>query len=105
MVTRPRFAKGLVILGAILFVLGFDQAAQVEVGDLHQGVPELRPESRYNRDTAVITENFNLGVDVLIAFTETVKDGSVDYEVMELLDRFEWHLKNVEGVKLSLIHI
>ena len=102
LVTRPRLAKGLVILGTILFVLGFDQAARVEVGDLHQGVPELRPESRYNRDTAVITENFNLGVDVLVAFTETVKDGSVDYEVMELLDRFEWHLKNIEGVKSVL---
>ena len=71
LVTRPRLAKGLVIVGTILFVLGFDQAARVEVGDLHQGVPELRPESRYNRDTAVITENFNLGVDVLVAFTET----------------------------------
>ena len=67
-----------------------------------QGVPELQPESRYNRDTAVITENFNLGVDVLVAFTETGKDGSVDYEVMELLDRFQWHLKNVEGVKSVL---
>ena len=50
----------------------------------------MRSESRYNRDTAAITDNFNLGVDVLIAFAETVKDGSVDYEVMELLDRFEW---------------
>ena len=101
-VTRPRLAKGLVIVGVILFALGFERAARVEVGDLHQGVPELRPESRYNQDTAVITENFNLGVDVLIAFTETVPDGSVDYEVMELLDRFEWHLKNVEGVKSVL---
>ncbi|GIT12620.1 MAG: hypothetical protein CM1200mP34_0260 [Verrucomicrobiales bacterium] len=38
-------------------------------------------------------------MDVLIVFTETVKDGSVDYGVMELLDRFEWHLANVDGVK------
>ena len=101
-VTRPRLAKVLVIISVIFFALGFDQASRVEVGDLHHGVPELRPESRYNQDTAVITENFNLGVDVLIAFTETVEDGSVDYEVMDLLDRFEWHLKNVEGVKSVL---
>ena len=64
-----------------------------------EGVPELRPDSRYNRDSATITGNFNLGVDILIVFTETVKEGSVDYGVMELLDRFEWHLANVEGVK------
>tara|TARA_B100001540_G_scaffold34019_1_gene29990 strand:- start:2319 stop:4628 length:2310 start_codon:yes stop_codon:yes gene_type:complete len=102
LVSELRVAKGLVVIGVLLFVFGFDQATRVEVGDLHAGVPELRSKSRYNRDTAAITDNFNLGVDVLIAFAETVKDGSVDYEVMELLDRFEWHLKNIEGVKSVL---
>ena len=101
-VSELRMAKGLVVIGALLFVFGFDQATRVEVGDLHEGVPELRSDSRYNQDTAAITDNFNLGVDVLIAFVETVKDGSVDYKVMELLDRFEWRLKNIEGVKSVL---
>ena len=95
----PKVAVPLVAVCAVMFGLGFSKAMRVEVGDLHQGVPELRPDSRYNRDSATITGNFNLGVDILIAFTETVKDGSVDYGVMELLDRFEWHLSNVEGVK------
>ena len=101
-VSERRIAKGLVVIGALLFVFGFDQATRVEVGDLHEGVPELRSDSRYNQDTAAITDNFNLGVDVLIAFVETVKDGSVDYKVMELLDRFEWRLKNIDGVKSVL---
>ena len=101
-VSERRIAKGLVIIGTLLFVFGFDQATRVEVGDLHEGVPELRSDSRYNQDTAAITDNFNLGVDVLIAFVETVKDGSVDYKVMELLDRFEWRLKNIDGVKSVL---
>ena len=101
-VSERRMAKGLVVIGVLLFVFGFDQATRVEVGDLHEGVPELRSDSRYNQDTAAITDNFNLGVDVLIAFVETVKDGSVDYKVMELLDRFEWRLKNIEGVKSVL---
>ena len=101
-VSERRMAKGLVLIGALLFVFGFDQATRVEVGDLHEGVPELRSDSRYNQDTAAITDNFNLGVDVLIAFVETVKDGSVDYKVMELLDRFEWRLKNIDGVKSVL---
>lgn len=97
--SAPRVAIPLVGICAVMFVLGFSKAMRVEVGDLHQGVPELRPDSRYNRDSATITGNFNLGVDILIVFTETVKEGSVDYGVMELLDRFEWHLANVEGVK------
>ena len=95
----PKVAVLLVAVCAVMFGLGFSKAMRVEVGDLHQGVPELRPDSRYNRDSATITGNFNLGVDILIVFTETVKEGSVDYGVMELLDRFEWHLANVEGVK------
>ncbi|MDP7048090.1 MAG: MMPL family transporter [Verrucomicrobiota bacterium] len=97
--SAPKVAVPLVVVCAVMFGLAFSKAMRVEVGDLHQGVPELRPDSRYNRDSATITGNFNLGVDVLIVFTETVKDGSVDYGVMELLDRFEWHLANVEGVK------
>ncbi|MAD22629.1 MAG: RND transporter [Verrucomicrobiales bacterium] len=101
-VSERRVAKVLAIIGILLFVFAFDQATRVEVGDLHAGVPELRSDSRYNQDTAAITDNFNLGVDVLIAFVETVKDGSVDYKVMELLDRFEWNLKNIEGVKSVL---
>jgi hypothetical protein len=95
----PKVAVLLVAVCAVMFGLGFSKAMRVEVGDLHEGVPELRPDSRYNRDSAMITSNFNLGVDVFIAFTETVEDGSVDYGAMELLDRFEWHLANVEGVK------
>jgi len=95
----PKVAVPMVAVCAVMFVLGFSKAMRVEVGDLHQGVPELRPDSRYNRDSATITGNFNLGVDILIVFTETVKGGSVDYGVMERLDRFEWHLANVEGVK------
>jgi len=97
--SAPKVAVPLVVVCAVMLGLGFSKAMRVEVGDLHQGVPELRPDSRYNRDSATITGNFNLGVDILIVFTETVKDGSVDYGVMELLDRFEWHLANVEGVK------
>ena len=95
----PKVAVLLVAVCAVMFGLGFSKAMRVEVGDLHQGVPELRPDSRYNRDSATITGNFDLGVDIFIVFTETVKHGSVDYGVMELLDRFEWHLANVEGVK------
>ena len=95
----PKVSVALVAVCAVMFGLGFSKAMRVEVGDLHEGVPELRPDSRYNLDSATITGNFNLGVDVFIAFTETVKDGSVDYGAMELLDRFEWHLANVEGVK------
>ncbi len=89
-------------LAAVLVAAGAHYAVQVEVGDRHQGVPELRAESVYNRDIATITERFKIGVDVLTVFAETVPDGCIDYEVLTTLDEFTWHVRNVPGVQSVL---
>ena len=86
-----------VALAAILVAVGAHYAVQVRVGDSHQGVPELRAESVYNQDIAVITDRFKIGVDVLTVFAETVPDGCIDYEVLTTLDEFAWHVRNVDG--------
>ena len=91
-----------VALAAILVAAGAHYAVQVKVGDSHQGVPELRAESVYNRDIATITERFKIGVDVLTVFAETVPDGCIDYEVLSTLDEFQWHVRNVDGVQSVL---
>ena len=91
-----------VALSAILVAAGAHYAVQVKVGDSHQGVPELRADSVYNRDIAVITDRFRIGVDVLTVFAETVPDGCIDYEVLTTLDEFGWHVRNVDGVQSVL---
>ncbi len=95
---RPSLARWVVAGAVVLFGLGLWQAPQVKIGDLQQGVPELRPDSRYNRDTAVITDRFAIGVDVLSVIAETRPDGCIDYDIMETIDRFGWHMRNVPGV-------
>src|ERR1019366_5415281 len=62
-------------------------------------VPELRPGSRYNRDTRVITSKFSIGVDLLSVIVETVPNGCIDYEVVKLMDQFEGRLRSVPGVQ------
>ena len=94
---RP--AAAVIGVAALLLAAGASHAPEVRVGDAHRGVPELRPESVYNRDSAVITDRFEIGVDVLTVIAETVKEGCVDYEVMRTLDDFEWHMRNVDGVQ------
>ena len=91
-----------VTLAAILVAAGAHYAVQVKVGDSHQGVPELRAESVYNRDIATITDRFKIGVDVLTVFAETVPDGCIDYEVLSTLDEFQWHVRNLDGVQSVL---
>ncbi len=97
---RP--AAVVIGVAAVLLAAGASYAPQVRVGDEHRGVPELRVDSRYNLDSAVITERFEIGVDVLTVIAETVTEGCIDYEVMRTLDDFEWHARNVEGVQSVL---
>jgi len=96
-----RRGPAAVVIGcaALLLAGGAYLAPQVRVGDEHRGVPELRAESAYNLDSAVITENFGIGVDVLTVISETVAEGCIEYDVMRTLDEFEWHMLNVDGVQ------
>ncbi len=102
-----RIALGKSSLVIIALALGgwawaFHQAKQVKIGDMLTGVPELRQNSRYNQDTAAITTHFSIGVDVLNVIVETVPNGVIDPEVMALIDRFSWHMRNIPGVQSTM---
>jgi hypothetical protein len=65
-------------------------------------VPELRAESRYNTDTAIITSKFSIGVDIVNIIAETKPEGCVDHRVMTTIDEFSWHIANVPGVQSTI---
>ena len=98
-ITRRPVAIPVVLISMLLFVFGLDKAAAIKIGDLHRGVPELRTDSRYNTDTDIITSEFSIGVDVLTTIAETRPEGCIDYESMEHIDRFAWHVLNSQGVQ------
>lgn len=74
----------------------------LKIGDAIEGVPELRPESRFNQDFRQIISNFEIGVDQLKVIAETKPNGCVDYELMEQIDRFAWRMENQPGVHSTL---
>jgi len=92
-------AAAIIMIAAGLFVFGAWKGSQVRIGDLHAGVPELRPDSRYNLDSQDITDRFSIGVDLINVIVEVGENGCIDYEVMDLIDRFAWHMQNVPGVQ------
>lgn len=97
--------KGSIVVlaaAAVLLVVGLIKGTDVKIGDLHQGVPELRPDSRYNMDTRAITDRFSIGVDVMTVFAETEPEGCIDFETMNVIDEFSWHMSNVPGVQSVL---
>lgn len=98
-VTTGRWALLIVLVGGGLWSYGFIKAREIRIGDFHAGVPELRQNSRYNRDTAVITSRFSIGADTITVLTETVPNGVIEHDVMSLIDNFAWHMRNVEGVQ------
>ncbi len=90
----------VVAIGTLIF--GVWKSRDVEIGDLHRGVPELRPDSRYNRDAFVVSERFSIGVDVLTVFAEGPSESCIKYEYMTAVDELAWHLMNTEGVQSTL---
>lgn len=98
-IAKPWPAAVIILLALGLLGFGAWQGRQIQVGDLQSGVPELRPDSRYNRDSQAITEHFSIGVDILTVIVETVPDGCIEYDVMETIDRFAWRLENTVGVQ------
>ena len=96
--SRPT-ATIIIGLCLLLAVLGAWKASDIKIGDTQAGVPELRPDSRYNMDTALITEKFSIGVDILSVYVEgSSADACVNCTNMHEIDDFEWYLANVEGV-------
>ena len=100
--TGPRSSIIIIAVSTILLAYGWIESHEVKIGDLHAGVPELRQDSRYNRDTAVVTRAFSIGVDVITVLIETVPNGVIDHDIMTLVDRFGWHMRNVEGVQSTM---
>lgn len=100
--TEKKIAFSIVILSILLFAFGFWKGSDIKIGNLHQGVPELHADSRYNVDTEIITDRFSIGVDVLTVIAETIEEGCINYEVMDLIDHFEWQILNTPGVQSVL---
>lgn len=98
-VSHPRTALVILALALVFTGFGIWKGTDVAIGDLHRGVPELRPESRYNRDSAYITDKFSIGVDLLTVIVESKPQGCIDFDVMDRIDRFQWEMTNVQGVQ------
>ncbi|HZU75216.1 MAG TPA: efflux RND transporter permease subunit [Dehalococcoidia bacterium] len=101
-VTRPRVA--LAVLAACGLALGWALWARqgLIVGDAQKGVPELRPDSRFNQDFNAITQDFSIAVDQLKVIAESKPNGCIDYSLMDEVDRFAWRMDNTPGVQSTL---
>ncbi|OGT60341.1 MAG: hypothetical protein A3E01_16080 [Gammaproteobacteria bacterium RIFCSPHIGHO2_12_FULL_63_22] len=97
--SKPKPAAIVIALGLVVWFFAWQQGNKVMIGDAQAGVAELRPEARYNLDAVMISEKFALGVDILNVIVEAGPSAcTTSYKAMETIDRFSWHMSNVEGV-------
>jgi uncharacterized protein len=92
-----------VLAGLALLAFGLQQARYLHIGDLGKGVPELRADSRYNQDVAMITSHFAIGVDLLQVIAEAKPENDddspcVDRDIMDKIEDFDFQMRQVDGV-------
>jgi predicted RND superfamily exporter protein len=97
--TRRGPAAMAIAVSVVLAVIGLVVAQDLQIGDLDKGAPELRPDSRYNRDVAFMIENYSVSTDVFAVIVKTAADGCIDHEGLSLANELEWRLRQVEGVE------
>ena len=101
---RARVTLGIAV-GLFVFGLYFGQG--LKIGDLDPGAPELRADSRYNRDNAFLTANYSNSTDVFVVMVETPAQACGNYEAVAAVDRFQGEMEPVEGVQsvVSLVNV
>ncbi len=98
--SRPGAAAVVLALGVVGWYIAESYGDEVMIGDAQKGVAELWPDARYNVDAVAISEKFALGVDILNVIAEAAPSAcTTSFPAMELIDRFAWHMRNVEGVE------
>ena len=99
-ITRPRNAGIVIAVSLVLLAFGMWKARDQVIGDASRGVPELRADSRYNRDVDEIAKRFAIGVDVLQVIAQGDAPAScTQYETLDAVDRFEFLMRQTEGVQ------
>ncbi len=89
----------VILVSIVLLGLGLWKWQSLVIGDSEAGAPEFWPEARYNQDIKAIINNFRVGIDELTVIAEMPRDGCTTYGMMKTVDRFVWHVGNVEGVQ------
>ncbi|AOW12051.1 RND transporter [Hydrogenophaga crassostreae] len=106
--TQRRFATIALVVAAVLAAGGYGVSRQLKIGDLDPGAPELRADSRYNRDVAYVNGSYGASSDVMAVMVATPDGACSDYETLNKLDALEWEVRQIDGVEstnsLSLLN-
>lgn len=98
---KPGPALVTLAVALVLLVGGTIMSRQLLTGDIGAGAPELRADSRYNRDNDRIIANYSIGMDVLSVYAEAsnIDEACLNWPVMNAVERFDLSMRGVDGVR------
>ncbi len=99
--TERRWASAAVAVALALAVPAFYASTKLKIGDLDAGAPELRADSRYNRDNAYVTAHYALASDQFAVIVKTPPDGCLSYQALTEADRLGWRLQQLPTVQTT----
>jgi predicted RND superfamily exporter protein len=88
-----------IVVSALMAAGGMYVSRDLQIGDLDPGAPELRADSRYNRDVAYSVEHYSVSTDVFAIIVKTPPDGCINYWGLSLANELEWRLLQLDGVE------
>lgn len=98
----PSVAPISVVIALAMFAGGMWQGHHLKIGDLDQGAPELRPDSRYNLDNDFIIRNYSTSSDVLVVMVASEAEGCSTHKTLSAIDELAWRLENTQGVQSAI---
>ena len=98
---EPRPALATLAVSLVLMAGGTAVSRHLLTGDIGAGAPELRAESRYNRDNNAIIHDYSIGMDVLSVYAEStnLEEACLNWPVMNAVERFDLAMRGVDGVR------
>ncbi len=105
--TRRGPAITILAVCAVMFAGGVYFGQFQKIGDLDPGAPELRPDSRYNKDNAFLTRNYSTSTDVFVVMASTGVQQCGSYEFVSAVNYFQGVMETVPGVQsaMSLVDV
>ncbi|MDF2462231.1 MAG: transporter [Ramlibacter sp.] len=97
--TRPGPALAAIVMAVLLGVAGFWVSLDLKIGDLDAGAPELRQDSRYNRDNAWVISRYAASSDVFVVMVRTTPGRCADHDTLLRVDALEWQLRQLAEVE------
>ena len=99
---NPVVAPISIVIALVAVGGGLWYGQNLKIGDLDQGAPELRPDSRYNLDNDFVIRNYSTSSDVLVVMVKTAPEGCAHYDTLAAMDELMWKMENTAGVQSAV---